>query len=107
MLRVFKEGILNPILIGCPDEIHAKAKEAGFDIEGIEIIDIGNYEEFPQMVDEMFELRRGKMSREECEQALKKSNYFGTMLVKWARLTAFSAAPPTPPPTQFVRLSSW
>lgn len=107
--RVFKEGILNPILIGSPDEIHAKAKEAGFDIEGIEIIDIDNYEEFPQMVDEMFELRRGKMSREECEQALKKSNYFGTMLVKMGKAhgllggATYSTADTIRPALQLVR----
>ena len=83
--RLYKEGILNPILIGCPDEIRSKASEAGFDIDGIEIIDIDSYEEFPRMVDMMVELRRGKMTREECEQALKKSNYFGTMLVKMGK----------------------
>ena len=30
----------------------------------------------------MVELRRGKMTADECRAALKKSNYFGTMLVK-------------------------
>ena len=30
----------------------------------------------------MVELRRGKMTREECTELLKKSNYFGTMIVK-------------------------
>ncbi len=107
--KLFKEDILNPILIGCPDEVHAKAKEAGFDIEGIEIIDIENYEEFPQMVDEMFKLRGGKMTREECEQALKKSNYFGTMLVKMGKAhgllggATYSTADTIRPALQLVR----
>ena len=34
------------------------------------------------MVEQMVELRRGKMTADECRAALKKSNYFGTMLVK-------------------------
>ena len=34
-----------------------------------------------EMVDTMVALRKGKMSAEDCAAALKKSNYFGTMLV--------------------------
>jgi phosphate acetyltransferase len=34
------------------------------------------------MVAKMVELRKGKMTPEECAANLKKSNYFGTMLVK-------------------------
>jgi len=34
------------------------------------------------MVNTMVELRKGKMSPEECRAALSKGNYFGTMLVK-------------------------
>ena len=35
-----------------------------------------------KMVDTMVELRKGKMTADECRAALKKGNYFGTMLVK-------------------------
>ena len=34
------------------------------------------------MVEKMVELRKGKMTADECRAALKKGNYFGTMLVK-------------------------
>ena len=34
------------------------------------------------MVEQMVELRKGKMTPEQCRDALKKGNYFGTMLVK-------------------------
>ena len=34
------------------------------------------------MVETMVELRKGKMTADECRAALKKGNYFGTMLVK-------------------------
>ncbi len=34
------------------------------------------------MVAQMVEIRKGKMTVDECKNALKKSNYFGTMLVK-------------------------
>ena len=34
------------------------------------------------MVAKMVELRKGKMTDEQCRAALSKGNYFGTMLVK-------------------------
>ena len=37
------------------------------------------------MVEEMVKLRKGKMTAEDCAAALKKSNYFGTMLVKMGK----------------------
>ena len=37
------------------------------------------------MVDEMVTLRKGKMTADEVREALKKSNYFGTMLVKMGK----------------------
>ena len=58
------------------------------------------------MVAEMVELRKGKMTDEQCRAALSKGNYFGTMLVKQARLTACWAAQPTPPLTPSARLCS-
>ena len=41
-----------------------------------------NYEGFDEMVAKMVELRKGKMTDEQCRAALSKGNYFGTMLVK-------------------------
>ena len=73
---------LTPILIGTEDEVKAAAEEACFNIRGAEIIDPETYPEMDKMVDTMVELRKGKMTADECRAALKKSNYFGTMLVK-------------------------
>lgn len=80
--RLKKEKILEPILLGNPDEIKAAAAKGGFSIDGIELIDPLNYPAFDTMVATMVELRKGKMSEAECRETLKKSNYFGTMLVK-------------------------
>ena len=41
-----------------------------------------NYGGFDEMVAKMVELRKGKMTDEQCRAALSKGNYFGTMLVK-------------------------
>ena len=80
--RLKKENLLEPILLGEVETVKAKAKECGFDINGIEIIDPLKYDDMEKMVDLMAEIRKGKQTKEECAALLKKSNYFGTMLVK-------------------------
>jgi phosphate acetyltransferase len=80
--RLKAGGFLTPLLVGVPDEVKMAAKKGGFDIEGIEILDPARYADMPAMVDQMVELRKGKMCRDDCCAALLKNNYFGTMLVK-------------------------
>ena len=80
--RLKQEGLLEPLLLGNVDEVKAKASECGFNIDGIEIVDPLSYKDMDKMVDLMAEIRKGKQTREECAALLKKSNYFGTMLVK-------------------------
>ena len=80
--RLKQEGFLTPILIGNVDVVTGKARECGFDIEGLEILDPATYPEMDKMVETMVALRKGKMTAEQCRDALSKGNYFGTMLVK-------------------------
>ena len=80
--RLKKGGFLTPILIGNVEEVTAAAKAGNFDIEGLKIIDPATYPEMDAMVERMVELRKGKMTAEDCRKALSKGNYFGTMLVK-------------------------
>ena len=80
--RLVKGGFLTPILIGNVDVVKANAAKGGYNIEGVEIIDSETYPEMDAMVDKMVELRKGKMTADECRKALSKGNYFGTMLVK-------------------------
>ena len=107
--RLKKDGILTSILIGNVDEGQAAAKENGFDIEGIEIIDPATYPEMDAMVAKMVELRKGKMSEEDCRKALAKGNYFGTMLVKMGKADAllggatYSTADTVRPALQIIK----
>ena len=80
--RLKKDGFLTPILVGDEAEVKAAAAKGGFDIEGIRIVNPATYEGMDAMVEKMVELRKGKMTADECRAALKKGNYFGTMLVK-------------------------
>ena len=79
--RLLEGGFLKTILVGNPDEVKAAAQKGNFNINGADIIDPANYAGMDEMVAKMVELRRGKMSEEECRAALAKGNYFGTMLV--------------------------
>lgn len=80
--RLKKEEILEPILLGNPEEIQIAARKYGFLIDEIEIIDPKTYPALESMVATMVELRKGKMDEATCREALMKTNYFGTMLVK-------------------------
>ncbi len=79
--RLLSGTFLTPILVGSEAEIRAAAEDAGFNIRGAEIYDPENYEKMDAMVEKMVELRKGKMTADECRAMLRKGNYFGTMLV--------------------------
>ena len=83
--RLLAGTFLKPILVGNVDAVKAAAEEAGYNINGAEIVDPENFDEMDAMVAQMVELRKGKMTEEQCRAALSKGNYFGTMLVKMGK----------------------
>ncbi len=107
--RLKKDGFLTPILVGNVDEVKAAAAKGGFDIEGLEILDPATYPEMDAMVEKMVALRKGKMTAEQCRDALSKGNYFGTMLVKMGKADAllggatYSTADTVRPALQLVK----
>ena len=80
--RLLAGTFLKPILVGNVEAVKAAGEAAGYNINGAEIIDPETYDKMDEMVDAMVELRKGKMTADQCREALKHSNYFGTMLVK-------------------------
>ncbi|MCD8156803.1 MAG: phosphate acetyltransferase [Clostridiales bacterium] len=80
--RLLSGTFLKPILIGNVEEVRAAAEDAGYNINGADIIDPEHFDQMDEMVAEMVELRKGKMTSDDCRAALQKGNYFGTMLVK-------------------------
>ena len=107
--RLIKENLMGVILCGNVDEVKAAAKNGGFNIDGAEIVDPATYPEMDALVAQMFELRKGKMTEEECRAALAKSNYFGTMLVKAGKADAllggatYSTADTVRPALQIIK----
>ena len=80
--RLLSGTFLTPVLVGNPEEIQKVAEDIGFNIRGAIIIDPATFEDMDKMVATMVELRKGKMTEEQCRDALMQANYFGTMLVK-------------------------
>ncbi len=107
--RLLADDFLTPVLVGNAEDVKAAAEKGGFKIDGAEIIDPETFADFGKMVDKMVELRKGKMSAEECAAALKKGNYFGTMLVKMGYADAllggatYSTADTVRPALQIVK----
>ena len=107
--RLKKGGFLTPILVGDVETVRAKAAEGGFDIEGLEILDPATYPGMDAMVEKMVELRKGKMTADDCRAALSKGNYYGTMLVKMGYADAllggatYSTADTVRPALQLVK----
>ena len=89
--------------------INAAAEKAGFNIRGAIIIDPATFADMDKMVALMVELRKGKMTEEDCRKALSQANYFGTMLVKMGYADAllggatYSTADTVRPALQLVK----
>ena len=107
--RLLKEGLMGVVLCGNVEEVKAAAVKGGFDISCAEIIDPETYPEMDALVAQMVELRKGKMTEDEVKAALKKSNYFGTMLVKAGKADAllggatYSTADTVRPALQIIK----
>ena len=76
---------LKVILLGEVEAVKKAAADGGFDITGAELLDPKAYDGMDEMAAKMVELRKGKMTDEQCREALSKGNYFGTMLVKMGK----------------------
>ena len=107
--RLLAEDLMDVILVGNVEEVKAAAEKNGCDISKAEIIDPETYEAMDEMVAKMVELRKGKMSEDDCRAALKKGNYCGTMLVKMGKADAllggatYSTADTVRPALQLVK----
>lgn len=107
--RLLSGTFLTPVLIGNAEEIRVAAEKTAFNIRGAVVIDPATYEKMDAMVEKMVELRKGKMSAEDCRTALKKGNYFGTMLVKMGEADAllggatYSTADTVRPALQLIK----
>lgn len=88
VVRLQAENLVQPVLLGNVEEIKQSAKDHGFDVENIEIIDPSSYGEMEEMVAAFVERRKGKATEEQAREILKDENYFGTMLTHMGKVDA-------------------
>jgi len=74
--KISKEGLLEPILIGNPENISNE-----YDLSRCTIIDPDNYFAHEEMVESFIKRRKGKATIEQAKELMHDNNYFGTMLV--------------------------
>ena len=67
--KLQKEDLMDVILCGNVDAVKAAAKAGNFDVSKATILDPLTYEGFDEMVKCMFDLRKGKMTMEECDSS--------------------------------------
>ena len=83
-MQIKKEGFANLVLLGDPKKVEKDAKDYGFDLSGIPVIDPKTSPSLEDYVATLVELRKAKgMTEEEARKLLSENNtYYGVMMVK-------------------------
>lgn len=79
-VRLAADGLLKPILLGNPEEIHALGESHGFVTNLVEIVDPSKAVYREELVEKFVERRAGKVSEADARKMLENVNYFGTMM---------------------------
>ncbi len=82
-VRLQKDGLVKPILLGKRADIEKTASDNNFDIAGLKIIDPAGYPAADKkaMFDSLLERRKNKNTPDQVKKMLEDISYFGTMLV--------------------------
>ncbi|PID15206.1 phosphate acetyltransferase [Sporosarcina sp. P34] len=108
-IHLQQEGIITPVLLGNEEAVKKVAKDGGFDISEIKLIDPANVSYFEELAEKFVERRGGKATIEQAREQLKDVNYFGTMLIYTGRVdglvsgAAHSTADTVRPALQIIK----
>lgn len=82
-IRLKKDQLVEPVVLGNQEAVEKVAGENGFDLNGLQILDPATYpaEDKQAMHDALLERRNGKNTPEQVDQMLEDISYFATMLV--------------------------
>jgi phosphate acetyltransferase len=81
--KIIENGLAELVLVGNVDNIKAKAKEIGANIDSVTIEDPENSERTSLFAKEFYELRKNKgMTLEKADKIVRDPLYYGTMMVK-------------------------
>ena len=80
---VTDRGYAKVTVIGKPEEVRARAKELGFSLEDVEILDHTAADDFEEYANAYYELRKAKgMTPEEAHEAMADPLYYANMMVR-------------------------
>ncbi|MGT2681505.1 phosphate acetyltransferase [Streptococcus porci] len=80
--RLKFEGLVEPIILGKPEDVTGLLTQLGFANPHVTIVDPATYADFDKMKELFLELRKGKATPEQADNILRDVNYFGVMLVQ-------------------------
>ncbi|AWV29658.1 phosphate acetyltransferase [Limosilactobacillus fermentum] len=82
-IRLKKDQLVEPVVLGNQEAVEKVAGENGFDLTGLQILDPATYpaEDKQAMHNALLERRNGKNTPEQVDQMLEDISYFATMLV--------------------------
>lgn len=80
-VKLATDNVVEPIVIGNPDEIASLADKINVKIDDVTIYNPKTYAHLDAMVEAFVERRKGKATEEQARELLMDVNYFGTMLV--------------------------
>lgn len=82
-IRLKKDQLVEPVVLGNQEAVEKVAGENGFDLTGLQILAPATYpaEDKQAMHDALLERRNGKNTPEQVDQMLEDISYFATMLV--------------------------
>lgn len=82
-IRLKKDQLVEPVVLGNQEAVEKVAGENGFDLTGLQILDPVTYpaEDKQAMHNALLERRNGKNTSEQVDQMLEDISYFATMLV--------------------------
>ena len=80
--NLVKDDLAVPVILGPVQEIETLAQTNHISLEGMELIDPATSPLMENLINQMVEIRKGKMDEATCRKALEGANYCGTMLVK-------------------------
>ena len=81
-VKLAKEKIVVPVLLGNKEELETKLTAANVDLADCIVYSMEDAETISKLATKFVELRKGKATEEQAADLMKQVNYFGTMLVK-------------------------
>ena len=90
--NLVEEKIAQPVLLGRPEVIHARARELGLGALAAEIIHPASSPRLAAYCEEFYNMRQRRgVTRSEAEDLMKNPNYFGVMMVHMGDADGFLA----------------